>query len=547
MIWDSPLTRAVAKELEALLGGARVRGHRFNWEDRELALYLRSSTLRWSLHPQKGWMDFHPPQDPPEDARPLSAHVVGVEAGADERVLRIHLHKLRGRIRRVQIVVELMTGQWNALFLEGEEEWIRHLLWTRRSESRTLSVGLRYHPPEPSTRKGARAPLSQPEWSSLVDSLRAEGEEKALLGELAFSSPINLSSLTDQAGDEGADPTPLQGGFPLWERLRTLETIQPCVLETTGGKQPYPIVLHKFSFTHFPTVLEALGSLPGDTGQIGPLHERVMKGVERALHQARGRVLGVQREIDRGADPDEVRGAANLLLARLGEIPRGATEAQLIDFEGEPVSIPLDPSITPQENADDLYKEASRLERARERLPLLLAEVRKKVEGLERLGADLTQGRISPEEAEARLPGGPKPTEKPGRPEAHRLPYLRYRSSGGLEIRVGRGSTDNDALTFRHSRPEDIWLHARDVSGAHVILRWTEPEPPPAKDLAEAAILAAVHSRARTSGVTPVDWTRRKHVRKPRKSRPGTVTPKQTQTIFVEPDTDLPKRLRLDD
>ena len=116
-----------------------------------------------------------------------------------------------------------------------------------------------------------------------------------------------------------------------------------------------------------------------------------------------------------------------------------------------------------------------------------------------------------------------------------------------MEIRVGRGSADNDALTFRHSRPEDIWLHARNVSGAHVILRWTEPEGPPAKDLAEAAILAAVHSGARTSGVIPVDWTRRKHVRKPRKARPGTVIPKQTQTIFVEPDTDLPKRLRLDD
>ena len=396
----------MAKELKALLEGARVRGHRFSWKDRELALYLRASTLRWSLHPQKGWMSLHPPMDPPEDARPLSAKVVGVEAAADERVLRIHLRKLRGRISRVQIVVELMTGQWNALFLEGEEEWIRHLLWTRRSETRALSVGLRYSPPEPSTRKGATAPLSVPEWSSLVDSVRAEGNENGLLGELAFSSPINLSSLLDTAGEEGAHPTPLQGGFRLWEHLRTLDPIQPCVLETTGGKQPYPVILHKFSFTSFPTVLEALGSLSRETSHIGSLHDRVMERVERALHQARGRVLGIQREMDRGADPEELRGSANLLLARLGEIPRGATKAQLLGFEGEPVSIPLDPARTPQENAGDLYKEASRLERARERLPLLLAEVLEKAEGLERLRADLTQGRISPEEAEARLPGG---------------------------------------------------------------------------------------------------------------------------------------------
>src|SRR5690606_5429719 len=102
-------------------------------------------------------------------------------------------------------------------------------------------------------------------------------------------------------------------------------------------------------------------------------------------------------------------------------------------------------------------------------------------------------------------------------------------------------------LTFRHSSPGDIWLHARDVAGAHVILRWNRPdENPPSGAIAEAAVLAALHSRARTSGVVAVDWTRRKYVRKPRRAPPGAVLPERVRTVFVEPDAAVEERMRED-
>jgi predicted ribosome quality control (RQC) complex YloA/Tae2 family protein len=112
---------------------------------------------------------------------------------------------------------------------------------------------------------------------------------------------------------------------------------------------------------------------------------------------------------------------------------------------------------------------------------------------------------------------------------------------------VGRGSGDNDALTFRHARPDDVWLHAREASGAHVILRWAEEGAPPARDLAEAAVLAALNSRARSAKVVPVDWTRRKYLRKPKKAPPGTVVPDRTRTLFVQPDPALLERLAWED
>jgi predicted ribosome quality control (RQC) complex YloA/Tae2 family protein len=109
---------------------------------------------------------------------------------------------------------------------------------------------------------------------------------------------------------------------------------------------------------------------------------------------------------------------------------------------------------------------------------------------------------------------------------------------------VGRGARQNDDLTFHHSAPDDIWLHVREAPGAHVILRWGREGNPPARDLEEAAVLAALGSDARHAGVVPVDWTRRKYVRKPRKAAPGAVIPGRVQTLFVEPDPGVEERLR---
>ena len=112
---------------------------------------------------------------------------------------------------------------------------------------------------------------------------------------------------------------------------------------------------------------------------------------------------------------------------------------------------------------------------------------------------------------------------------------------------MGRGARHNDDLTFRHSAPNDVWLHARHTAGAHVILRWTGSGSPPARDLEEAASLAALHSKARTSGTVPVDWTLRKYVRKPRGAAPGSVVPDRVQTLFVTPTPELADQLSSED
>jgi predicted ribosome quality control (RQC) complex YloA/Tae2 family protein len=188
-------------------------------------------------------------------------------------------------------------------------------------------------------------------------------------------------------------------------------------------------------------------------------------------------------------------------------------------------------------NAQAWYAEARKRDRAAERLPALIEANRQTVAALE----DRLQRARAGEAIE--LPAQPS---KPGqRRVEQKLPYRRYRTSGGLEVRVGRNSRANDELTLRHAAPDDIWMHARAAGGAHVVLRWSDPDAnPPRRDLEQAAMLAALHSKARHSGVVPVDWTRRKYVRKPRKAAAGSVSVERVKTLFVRPENDQLNELR---
>jgi predicted ribosome quality control (RQC) complex YloA/Tae2 family protein len=215
------------------------------------------------------------------------------------------------------------------------------------------------------------------------------------------------------------------------------------------------------------------------------------------------------------------------------------------DFDGTPVDVELDPALSAARNADRLYEQAAKRERAAQQLPALVRQVKDALDNVDRLLTDARSGHAD-EDALRKVLAELETDRSPGtHARAPSLPYRRYRTSGGLEVRVGRGSRANDALTFHHAAPDDVWLHARDVAGAHVVLRWAQRnQNPPRRDLQEAAVLAAWHSRARTSGMVPVDWTRRKYVRKPRGAPPGLVRPDRVQTVFVEPNGALERKLR---
>ncbi len=239
-----------------------------------------------------------------------------------------------------------------------------------------------------------------------------------------------------------------------------------------------------------------------------------------------------------------MRRQADLMFAQLHRIDRGAAGVVLDDFEGGSEHVDLDASLSAKENANRLYERSKRRDHAAERVPAMIERAQTEKAKLASLRQRLLDGNADRADIDrwsrVHVRAGAGSHDEPAP-----LPYRVYRTTGGLEVRVGRNSRANDGLTMHHASPNDIWLHARDLAGAHVVLRWRDRDAnPPARDIMEAAVLAAVHSRGRTSGMVPVDWTRRKYVRKPRKAPAGAVVIERAKTVFAEPDATLERRLR---
>jgi predicted ribosome quality control (RQC) complex YloA/Tae2 family protein len=314
------------------------------------------------------------------------------------------------------------------------------------------------------------------------------------------------------------------------------------VLDPDGAAQPYPAALPGVTSLPCESLLAAFAAVRVHGGALSLTG--ILEALRHRQHALQKRITRMQQE-SRNAlrEAEDLRRMGNLLLSQLSAVRRGQREVVLDDWSGGTMRVPLDPALDAAQNANRLFERARKRERAAIRLPAMIEKASVDALSLAKAAAALADGQIAVAEASALLPAPPSPvTRRPAR-----LPFRRYRTSSGLEVRVGRNSKANDELTTRHSSPEDIWMHARDAAGAHVVLRWTHgDENPPATDLAEAAVLAALHSRAASSGTVAIDWPRRKHVRKPRKAPPGLVMIDRAKTLFVEPDPRVEERLRQD-
>lgn len=542
--YDSLLVRYLAEELDERLSGRRLDGLRLDPERRAAALVFGEEALVWPLHPAHGAPRLGPPPDFPDVVRlPRRTTVKRIHSPPDERLIWFELTSPRLTADRPhRLAVELLTNQWNLIGI-GRDGRVVAVLWRRTAGGRRLVRGAPYDPPPRSARRGSDGPLDASVWRALLAPVQPPERAGVLLREVAYTSPLNAPAILGVASIDDS-PDALDAAWERYAALASFPPPAPMLLELDGAPQPYPLPLQGVPGRRCNSLLEAFAAAAASEAVpvLSPvLLDRLRRRLARA-ERARDRLTA---ELAGAADEAAaLRRRADLLLSRLDVVGRGESVVELDDFDGGRVRIELDPSLSPVENANALYAEARKRERASERLPALIQRAEADVARLAELLARAEAGTADPAEVEAAA--GEPAEERKGRPsEEPPLPYRRYRTSGGLEVRVGRGSRANDALTFHHSSPNDIWLHARDVAGAHVVLRWGDADSnPPARDLTEAAVLAALHSRARTSGTVAVDWTRRKYVRKPRKAPPGLVIPERGRTLFVEPDPALEERMR---
>jgi hypothetical protein len=546
VLFDPFLVHYLADELSRRIVGRRCSAAPSFAADRGVTLDLDGGEqLRLDLHPTRGWFRLLRAHGDAGEA--LDAVCAEVHAPPDERALVFRLDEAaRFREQTRFLVIELQANQWNAL-VHAEDGRISSVLNARRAGGRALYPGEIYEPPTPTARFGIDAvdeAKARLHWVATFGEVAPEERRATLLGGFAYTGAVAAEWIL---GSETADLDP-EASFARWWWMRGFPPARPCILELDRRRQPYPVELPGIASRSVASLLQGMAAVADEApAPVAAPLEQAVRFVESREAAAARKLDRLKRELRESADGAGFRALGDLLLARLHEVPRGAEAVKLADWEGRDVEIRLDPQLSPAENADRLYDRARRKDRARDQLPELVAKAERDVERWRNASVDLSQGVLPDWVAEAMEPreGSAGPRRDRGAPPLP--PYRLYRTSGGLEVRVGRGSKENDRLTFRESAPNDVWLHARSVPGSHVILRWSDPDAsPPARDLAEAAQLAAVHSRARTSSTVAVDWTRRKHVRKPRGAAPGLVIPQRVRTIFVEPDEGIVRRLAVE-
>lgn len=239
-------------------------------------------------------------------------------------------------------------------------------------------------------------------------------------------------------------------------------------------------------------------------------------------------------------DPEEL---GHLLMAHLHAIPAGIAEVSLPDFyrEGE-TRIRLDPRLSAADNAARYYRKHKERRSKLAHLRLQLAEVGDKLAAAEAAWAavadltppaelDLSPAGLDPEAVQALRDLDRVQARQVGKPP----PPFRHFRQGGFDIYVGRHARNSDELSFKFAAKDDLWLHAKDVAGAHVIVRRAGGRDIPPPVVEYAAQLAAYFSKRRQDSLVPVQYTARKYIRKRKGDPPGLVAVDREEVILVEP------------
>lgn len=510
------------------------------------------------------------PETPPMFCMLLRKHYVGgrileITQPSMERLLDFKfetLSELGDRVER-RLVLECIGRKSNLIMLDGAGRITDSL---RRVDGdltaqRPVMPGLFYQPPTP-TGKLDIAAMAAEELRTFVLSQAPEGEgqDKWLLDTFSGISPLIARELEFQSGGSREG---------LADRLAQLAM-------RVNEKNFTPIVLRReeknIDFSFMPVLqygpstelkrYDSFSKMLDDYYEQKEAQERVkQRGQDfiRSVTQARTRtarkIANQEQDLRNAANREEMRQFGDIITTNFYQMQKGQTllRAQnYYDPECAEVEIPLDPLLTPQQNAAKYYKDYKKAQKAEEMLAIQLDKNRKELDYLDSVlqMITLSEGDKDLQEIRQELMDNGylkqhkrKMTAKGKQKIVHSKP-MEFKSTAGLTILVGKNNSQNDRLTLKDADKRDIWLHVQKLHGSHVILK-TGGVQPDDQSLTEAAMLAAWFSQGKDSGQVPVDYTPVKVVKKPTGAKPGFVIYNTYNTMYVTPTEDLVKKLRV--
>lgn len=583
---DALCLSGVVHELQNALSGAKIdKIYQPGRDEVVLALRAPAGNVKLLLsanpsHPRAHLTQIsrENPDKPPMFCMLLRKHLSGARLlelvqPPMERVVDLRLEaldELGDRVER-RLVLEAMGRHSNLILLDGEGRIMDCL---RRVDSdmsarRQVLPGLFYRLP-PAQEKLAPSSLDR---AALESALAAAPEEsqadKWLLDTFGGLSPLICRELAFRAG--GATDARLHqmgegGRSRLLDELEGLlrsvqeNSFTPVMLEKEGHPSDFtfqPISQYgpAVSCVPFPSFSALLDRFYEQRENQERVHQRgqdLIRSVTNARDRA-ARKIGLQeQELAATRDRERLRQFGDIITSNLHAMEKGMSRLTAADFydpECPQIHIPLDPLLTPQQNAAKYYKEYNKAKTAESILTLQLEKGRRDLDYLNSVleAIALAEGERDLQEIRQELTDTGylrRPSKARDRGKRVASKPMEFRSSSGLRISVGKNNTQNDLLTTKQAFKSDLWFHTQKIHGSHVIL-WTEGGQPDLTSIQEAAQLAAWFSQGRASGKVAVDYTPVKYVKKPGGARPGMVVYTTYETAYVAPDGDLAQRLRV--
>lgn len=571
MALDAILLSGIVSELKPKIVGARIDKVQQPERDKIVFSLRGSESLRLlvdvgagSGRIQQTKMSFENPAEPPMFCMLLRKYLTGgrietIEQPDWERLALVNITSRNelGDNVDLRLVVELM-GRSSNLILIGSDgriiDCLRRMDYGGDAERRLLP-GMIYRLP-PKQRKPLVFSLSQADIEQILStSDTGKSADKRIMDSFSGLSPLVCREIACRSGDNPAFLPEAIAAFI--ESVRAGE-LTPILFTEDGKPKEFSFMqLRQYSGVYQSQTLDSFSELLDAYYSKRDILERRRRRSKELSHHVKtahdriARKLAAQKqELEKCSERDEIRRNAELLTANLYRVRKGDTSVTVEDYyepECPQRMINLNPLKTPQANAAAMFKEYNKLKTAEQHLTSLISEGERQLEYLSSVLDETNRAETEDDLAEikAELVGtGYIKKQRGAKERKHKKQGpMRFMSSDGFEILVGRSNSQNDELTTKTARRTDIWLHTKTVHGSHVIIS-CEGLTPPERTIEEAARLAVFYSQARDGVKTLVDYTMVRNVRKPSGSLPGKVIYSDYSTLSVSADEALAERFR---
>ena len=549
MSFDGFFLHHMTEELRRELLGGRIQKINQPFEQ-ELVLQIRSNRqshkLLLSAHSVFGRVQltettFENPAVPNTFIMVMRKYLQGavieaIQQVENDRILEISVSNKNeiGDSVAVTLVIEIMGKHSNIILLDKASgkiiEAIKHVGFSQNSY-RTILPGSTYVAP-PQT--GSLNPFTV-------------GDEK--LFEILHTEDLEPKRLQQIFQGLGRDTATELSGRLTTDKLKTFRAFFASPTQPSLTEKSFSALLFSDSKTQISTLSELLDTFYKDKAERDRVNQQaseLIRRVENELEKNRKKLGKQEEELLATENAEEFRQKGELLTTFLHQVPNDQEQVELDNYyTGEKIMISLDKALTPNQNAQRYFKRYQKLKEAVKHLTSLIEETRTTILYLESVETALAQASLT-EIAEIReelIQTGFIRRRQREKIQKRQKPEKYLATDGQTIILVGRNNLQNDELTFKMAKKDELWFHAKDIPGSHVVI--TGNLQPSDEVKTDAAELAAYFSKARLSNLVQVDMIETRKLNKPTGGKPGFVTYTGQKTLRVTPNEEKIKSMKM--